>query len=403
MVRKIIKGIGILILGIVVILGVLYIIPPKQEAINYQYINDPPAFALDSKVGWYTSEEGENYQVTWSKKGLQLNYFDTLRSNLKSLRLNAIDSLNFDTNGDPETIEATFSFSDSSRALNVNTSKTKLDLIKRDSLNYNQSEVEYFNGDIKLVGLLLEPIENPKSTAVVFIHGSGISDRDNFWYMYQADYLARNGYVVLLPDKRGCGKSFGEWHTASFDDFADDILSAIDFLKNNHSSVFNKIGVVGISQGSWISHLVNQKSNSLDFIIDVVGSSTTPNEQVRYEVMKDIESSGAPGWLASPISIVFAKRAKAKRKIWWEKNGGYDPIPSMAETKIPILKIFADDDKNVPVEESQKRIQQMLSKNSNIPLELKIFEGSGHGLMNRETEWIRNDYLAYINEWMSKL
>jgi pimeloyl-ACP methyl ester carboxylesterase len=406
MFRKILKSVFILIGIIVLILFCLYLIPPQQEEIQYDYVNLEQNPLINSNVGWYTAENGNNYQITWgAKQGLQLNFFDNDRNNLKNLRLTHIDEDKFDTDGNLQTAEVRFKSqnNDSILILDVKTSKTEFTAIKRNNEFYNQEEIEYFNGDTRLAGLLMTPINNSKSTAVVFIHGSGVSDRDSFWYMHQADYLARNGFIVLLPDKRGCGKSSGEWHTASFNDFADDISAGLEYLSNKKQAEFTKKGIIGISQGGWISHIVNQDNDGLDFVIDVVGSSTTPNEQVKFEVMNETKNSGVPESLAKPISLIFAKRVKAKRKIWWDKNGEFDPISLMSISKTPTLKIFGDEDENVPVKRSQEKISDLLSSQPYLTLQVKIFEASGHGLINQDTKWIREDYLEFMNSWITKL
>ena len=406
MIRKILKVVLILFAALLLVLLGLYLIPPKQQVIEYNYVDIETNPEINSKVGWYAADNGKNYQLSWgAKQGLQLNYFDDKRADLKHLGLTQIRDNEYDTNGDLQTTEVKFinNPADSSLIMDVKTSKTLFKARKRSSLFYKQEEIQYFNGDIRLAGLLLTPIENSKATAIVFIHGSGVSDRDNFWYMHQADFLARNGYIVLLPDKRGCGKSGGEWHTASFEDFAEDIQAALDYLFANKESEFSKTGIIGLSQGGWISHKVNQVNSHLDFVIDVVSSATSPNEQVKFEVMRDIMDSGVPKFLADPLSLVFAKRARAKRKIWWEKNGEFDPVNLMSQTAIPVLKIFGDQDTNVPVKRSLEQMEVLLSERPGLPIELKIFEGSGHALFDEETQWIRKDYLEYLDAWISGL
>lgn len=406
MIRKILKVVLFLFAALLLVLLGLYLIPPKQQVIEYNYVDIETNPEINSKVGWYTADNGKNYQLSWgANQGLQLNYFDNKRADLKHFVLTQIRDNEYDTNEDLQTTEVKFinNPTDSSLTMDVKTSKTLFKARKRSSLFYKQEEIQYFNGDIPLAGLLLTPIENSKSTAIVFIHGSGISDRDNFWYMHQADFLARSGYIVLLPDKRGCGKSGGEWHTASFKDFAEDIQAALDYLFANKESEFSKTGIIGLSQGGWISHKVNQVNSHLDFVIDVVSSATTPNEQVKFEVMRDIMDSGVPKFLADPLSLVFAKRARAKRKIWWEKNGEFDPVGLMSQTAIPVLKIFGDQDTNVPVKRSLEQMEVLLSERPGLPIELKIFEGSGHALFDEETQWIRKDYLEYLDAWISGL
>ncbi|NNM16569.1 MAG: alpha/beta fold hydrolase [Bacteroidia bacterium] len=392
-----------MIIALLIISG-LYFIPPKEEVPAYAFPEEKTEDYLTNKVGWYETAERKAYQITWgAKQGLQLNYFDTLRSNLKSIPLTPIDENTYDTNGNLEDAEAVFSLTDTDSVitLQLNTSKTSFTATKKDSLYYLQKEIEYYNGDIKLSGLLLLPFQSNPSVAIVFIHGSGVSDRDNFWYMYQADYLAKKGFVVLLPDKRGCGKSMGEWHTASFNDFANDTKAAVDYLKNDTILSPKNIGVLGLSQGSWISHLVNNDGNDLSFIVDVVGSTTTPNEQLKFELKNDLKSSGTPGFIAKPLSGLIGKRVKGKRKIWWEKNGEFDPKPFMAKTSIPILKILAAEDKNVPSSICLKELDQLITENPEIPITVKTFANTGHALMNEETGWVLTAYLDYVVKWVS--
>ena len=380
-------------------LGALYFIPPAEEVITYNYVTEKPAASLNDKVGWYKTTEGKDYQITWgAKKGLRLNYFDQFRSNLKSIPLNPIDETQFDTDGNLETTEAEFSWeeADSTWLLEVHTSKTDLKAIKQKNEYYSQEAIEFFNDTIKLSGLLLKPYVAPSSHAVVFIHGSGVSDRDVFWYMHQADYLARRGITVLLPDKRGCGSSMGEWHTASFDDFANDAEAALAFLDNQLNDSNIKTGVIGLSQGGWISHLLANQSDHVDFVIDVVGSATTPKEQLLYEIKNDM------GAVARPFAKVFAKRVRKKRKIWWEKNGDFDPIPFMEQSSLPVLKVMAADDKNVPVQKSMERLEALQKKNPQLPLTIKLFENTGHALFDEETDWIRGDYLELLVSWINK-
>ncbi len=400
---RIVKYFTILMGILILVVLSLYIIPPRQQKFQYDYRNLERNPGINAKVGHYVAGVDQHYQVTWgAQTGLQINYFHEHRDSLRQFRLTRIDDDQFDIDGDLNTTEVWFDLNpqDSSLQFTLKTQSTEITAKKNQAPFYRQEEVKYFNDSVRLAALLLTPVENHKSTAIVFIHGSGVSDRDNFWYMHQADYLARSGFVVLLPDKRGCGKSTGMWHTATFTDFAGDIVAALDYLSSHKKDVYNKIGIVGISQGGWISHIVNQEYGHLDFVVDVVSSSTTPNKQVLYEILNDIKTRGVPAFLAKPLSIVFAKRATGRRKIWWDQNGDFDPMPLMAKSDTPTLKIFGEKDKNVPVYQSQQLLKGLLIKHPDLPIEIKIFEGSQHGLMDPDKRWIRYDFLNYLVSWI---
>ena len=261
------------------------------------------------------------------------------------------------------------------------------------------------NDKLELTATLMIPTLDGPKPFVSFIHGSGISDRNNYWYQYQADYLAKNGIIVLLPDKRGCGKSAGEWHNASFHDFAMDVIAGIEFVEKGLTLEISKTGIIGLSQGGWISHLTAQKTDYIDFVIDVVSSATSPNEQIKHEIKADLKSFGIPDFFISMVEPVFTKRAKLKRKTWWEKNGNYNPLEYLSKSGIPTLKIFGrkDEADNVPVKLSLERIDKLTRENPQIPLTIKVYEDSGHAMEDPETGWVRSDYLESVIVWISNI
>ncbi len=90
-----------------------------------------------------------------------------------------------------------------------------------------------------------------KRPALVFIHGSGAQSREMYWglgYLYAA-----RGFAVLAYDKRGVGKSTGNWREASFEDLADDAVAGAKFLQARTDIAANQIGFWGQSQGGWIA------------------------------------------------------------------------------------------------------------------------------------------------------
>src|SRR6185369_12367935 len=92
-----------------------------------------------------------------------------------------------------------------------------------------RQEVTFKNGDVTLAGTLLVPASKGRHPAVVYTHGGGPAVREVFWglgYLYAA-----RGFVVLSYDKRGAGKSTGNWGEASFEDLADDAVAAARFLQ----------------------------------------------------------------------------------------------------------------------------------------------------------------------------
>ena len=93
--------------------------------------------------------------------------------------------------------------------------------------------------DVVLAGTLTVPV-GPKDArwpAVVLVPDSGRQDRDeasgrNRPLKQLAEYLSAQGFVVLRYDKRGVGRSGGEFETTGLLRFADDARSAFEYLRD---------------------------------------------------------------------------------------------------------------------------------------------------------------------------
>ena len=62
-----------------------------------------------------------------------------------------------------------------------------------------------------------------------------------------ARFLIRRGFAVLGYDKRGVGGSTGDWHTATYQDLAGDVVAAFDYLKTRPDIDPAHIGFLGWS------------------------------------------------------------------------------------------------------------------------------------------------------------
>ena len=81
---------------------------------------------------------------------------------------------------------------------------------------YREEFVSFRNGPVTLSGTLLLPESRGPHPAIVLAHGSGAQDRNGYLanIRFMADHLARHGIAVLTFDKRGSGRSTGDWASA---------------------------------------------------------------------------------------------------------------------------------------------------------------------------------------------
>jgi uncharacterized protein len=283
-----------------------------------------------------------------------------------------------------------------------------------------REEVTFKNGDVTLAGTLLLPASKGKRPAVVFTHGGGPQLRDIMWglgYLYAA-----RGFAVLSYDKRGVGKSTGNWGEASFEDLADDAVAAARFLQSRTDIAANQIGFWGLSQGGWIAPLAASRMSETAFAIALSGGGLSPAEQELFDSEYELSKAGYTAnevndalafqklkneIIASPTSNAkwdeYAKaRAIAKDQKWFRHPGidvrgpekrddpfwthmrrfyVYDPVPTLRASKAPLLAIFGELDTPEGVKANVSAIRQTLDQAERRDYTVKVYPNGSHNLM----------------------
>ena len=150
---------------------------------------------------------------------------------------------------------------------------------------YTEEEVVYENKEagIKLAGTLTLPQSGGPFPAVILITGSGPQNRNEEImghrpFLVLSDYLTRRGIAVLRVDDRGIGGSTGNFSQATTEDFAGDVLTGIEFLKNRKEIDPSRIGLIGHSEGGLIAPMVAVKSPDIAFIVLMAAPGVTGEE-----------------------------------------------------------------------------------------------------------------------------
>ena len=286
--------------------------------------------------------------------------------------------------------------------------------------NIRQEEVTFKNGDVTLSGTLLLPPAKGKRPALIFVHGSGAQSREMYWglgYLYAA-----RGFAVLAYDKRGVGKSTGNWREASFQDLADDAVAGAKFLQARTDIAANQIGFWGQSQGGWIAPLAASRFPEAAFAVALSGGGLSPAEtelfDSEYELTKAgytaKEVSDALTWqklkdeiIASPSSNdkwdAYTKlRLSAKDAKWFRHPGIdiygpeprdhpfwtfmrrsylYDPAPTLRASKAPLLAIFGELDSPEGVKANVRAIRQIMDQAGRRDYMVKVYPNGSHNLM----------------------
>jgi hypothetical protein len=296
---------------------------------------------------------------------------------------------------------------------------------------YNSEEVLFENeiDGVVLAGTLTFPKEGNNFPAVIMISGSGGQDRNEELlghkpFLVIADFLTRNGIAVLRFDDRGIAQSTGDHSTATSEDFAKDVLAAVNFLKTRNEIDKTKIGLIGHSEGGMIAPLVAVQSQDVAFIIMMAGLGI-PGDSILYlqgELIQRAEGTSEEEILKSVklqreiFSIVknskndekldkdlrekfYAEYAamteEEKSKLgdpevylnmqiktitspWFKYFLRFDPAPVLEKVKCPVLGINGENDLQVPPKENLSAIESALKKGGNKNIETKMLPGLNH-------------------------
>ncbi len=150
---------------------------------------------------------------------------------------------------------------------------------------------------VSLSGTLTLPDSTGIFPAIILIAGSGPNDRDETIFGHKpfyllSDYLTRNGFAVLRYDKRGVGKSTGDYSKATISDFVTDASNALEYLKSRKEIDSSKIGMLGHSEGGIIAPMVASKSSDVKFMVLLAAPGTKGIEIVLDQNENSLKHQG---------------------------------------------------------------------------------------------------------------
>ncbi|HEY8559072.1 MAG TPA: alpha/beta fold hydrolase [Pyrinomonadaceae bacterium] len=303
---------------------------------------------------------------------------------------------------------------------------------------YKEEEVTFKNAkdNVKLAGTLTAPAGDGKFPAVILITGSGAQDRDETIYGHKpflvlADYLTRRGVAVLRVDDRGVGGSDAGASTATSENFAEDVLAGIEFLKSRREIDPEKIGLVGHSEGGMIAPMVAARSKDVAFIVLMAGLGQTGEDVIYTQTARLQKAEGASEFMtgetvkamknalailkaetdnkavAARITEALEKQKSAfneeqkkqfeavektiKAQIpmyttaWFRYFVAFDPQPVLKKVKVPVLAVNGENDLQVAAKENLDSIDAALKAGGNKNVTILKFSKLNHLFQTSET------------------
>jgi hypothetical protein len=259
----------------------------------------------------------------------------------------------------------------------------------------------------------------------VLIGGSGPADRSNGGFFdVLREHLAGAGVAVLAYDKRGAGRSDGDWATATVDDLTADAADAVAALQAHPRVVAGSVGVLGHSEGGWVAlrlcarlgtprHLIMNSCPAVSFTQAEVYALTSVGAErdVAARLLAQLAMAAQAGYGYQEGQRIIAT---CEREPWypalaaggfhldastWSQLsawGHYDPGHDLDQLTTPALAIFGSDDPLVPVPASIARLEKTAERTAR-PQQIAVFPGADHRLQAVASP--APGYLTRLSRW----
>jgi pimeloyl-ACP methyl ester carboxylesterase len=245
-----------------------------------------------------------------------------------------------------------------------------------------ERQVEVNTGEVMLSGTLCLPPGEGPFPCVLMIHGSGPLDRDENARQLKvittklnvfntiAQYLAPLGIASLRYDKRGCGKSSGNYDEAGFRDLTWDATATYGFLTGQQSIRKGSIFLLGHSEGALIAPKIATEYPRIAGLILLAAPAQNLGEALRYQgrkIKEDIQQGGGLNrriirltWrlMGDPLSAQetviervrttdedsFRYKLQKINAKWLREHLSDDPAETMRNVTCPVLVINGEKD-----------------------------------------------------------
>ena len=148
--------------------------------------------------------------------------------------------------------------------------------------------VFYPSGQDRIESYVYKPVGAGPFPTVIYNHGSRKGhEREERPFTYVGEMLTRSGYVVIVPERRGYGKSTGPTFdeavgadrgsrfVARLQEETDDVLAAVDFAKTLPYVDMKRMAVMGWSFGGMLSVFAAARSSAFRGVVDQAGGALT--------------------------------------------------------------------------------------------------------------------------------
>ena len=296
---------------------------------------------------------------------------------------------------------------------------------------YDEHEVTIENqqAGLTLAGTLTIPRGAGPHPAAILLSGSGPQDRNEAImghrpFLVLADHLTRQGIAVLRFDDRGVGQSTGQFSQATHEDFVEDALAALAFLRRRPEVDARRIGFIGHSEGGITAPIAALRAPDVAFLVLLAGVGV-PTDQLlerqstdilrqlgttqeiidrstrqQQEVFGLIKEGRSDEEVRARVRTIAAEQIKElteeqQRALgiteatiegqtktvlspWFKKLLVYDPRPTLKQVRCPVLAINGDKDIQVAAGDNLRAIREALAAGGNTRVVTRELPGLNH-------------------------
>ena len=299
-------------------------------------------------------------------------------------------------------------------------------------IGIEKTDYTFESNGLQLSGTLWKPREAIQK-GLFFVTSSQGNDRSGS--NAEAYYFANLGYTVFNYDKRGTGKSEGDWQSATMEELCADDINALEFFSNISALPLSEIGVKGSSQGGIKIPYILSKLPDLGFGISIsCPGGTLLESDLNHWKNLNINQIGRKNskralrmqeagynYLAGNIPYESLEQLKKENRredwlkyVWIPERDvpkddrlNFSGLPYFKEITQPVLVIHGLSDEVIPAK-SHKTIKRAIRKSKSTRYLCVTLENTSHSMT-----WLNNDfpyfqilspeYLPLVSDWLSEI
>jgi len=321
------------------------------------------------------------------------------------------------------------------------------------SPTFRREEIHFSSGHFELAGDLLLPQGHGPHPVIVYVWGSGPTNRAAHIERSQIlQMFLEEGFAVFLYDKPGSGTSTGEFTRGHlFVERATILLDAIAVLKSHEEIDPEAIGLYGSSQASYVMAVALARTHDLAFMIAWSCPMQSSVEQSAYLVRNYVLCEGGSEEEAALAERAYLQRARARSYAEYRKaaetldhmpairdglgwagvasaeeftpadttsESFLDPSKTIPPLTIPVLALYAENDRQIDPVQGAAAYRRLLEEGGSELSSVVLIPGADHnmnlsprGCMQDQRDRYRAvggaklspDFLRSVRDWLTRL